>query len=99
MGFIDTLKRIFGIGGGSLKLRPGDRLLVCEDCQEEFVFDVGEQRFFRTKGFTDPKRCPDCRREVKNRLRRRRRGPNHNHRNHQKGNFRMNHMSPYVDER
>ncbi len=105
MGFLDAIKKIFGFGKGAAGLRPGDRVLICEDCEEEFIFDVGEQRFFKSKGFSDPKRCPDCRRQVKNRLRKRKRGGhnnqnnNNNNRHNGKNHFRVNHMSPYVDER
>lgn len=43
-----------------------DRTLVCKDCGKEFVFTVGEQEFFKEKGFdNDPVRCPDCRRARK----------------------------------
>ncbi len=35
--------------------------LKCWDCGERFIFEVEEQKFFRMKGFDDPKRCPACR--------------------------------------
>lgn len=38
-----------------------DRTLSCGDCQAEFVFTGGEQEFFAEKGFSEPKRCPECR--------------------------------------
>ena len=39
-----------------------DRTLVCVDCSGEFVFTVGEQEFFNSRGFVnDPKRCQTCR--------------------------------------
>ena len=47
-----------------------DKVLVCKDCGQEFVFSVSEQEFFAEKGFTnDPMRCLDCRasRRRKNR--------------------------------
>ena len=72
MSFLATLKGLFGFGSKGSALAPGDRLLSCEDCNKEFVFDLGEQRFFKEKGFTDPKRCPKCRRKVRSRMRRRR---------------------------
>ncbi len=28
-----------------------DKILVCKDCGEEFVFSVGEQEFYKEKGF------------------------------------------------
>ncbi|MBZ9616780.1 zinc-ribbon domain-containing protein [Clostridium estertheticum] len=45
-----------------------DKVLRCQDCQEEFIFTVGEQEFFEEKGFdSEPIRCPDCRRAKKQR--------------------------------
>ena len=38
-----------------------DRLLICADCRQEFVFTAGEQLFFLDKQFkNDPKRCKPC---------------------------------------
>ncbi|MBL4933923.1 zinc-ribbon domain-containing protein [Clostridium paridis] len=43
-----------------------DKTLVCKDCGKEFVFTVGEQEFFKEKGFeNDPVRCPECRKARK----------------------------------
>lgn len=43
-----------------------DRILMCRDCGNEFVFTAGEQEFYAQKGFlNDPVRCPDCRRARK----------------------------------
>lgn len=36
-------------------------LLYCSDCHQQFLFSVAEQRFFAEKGFTQPKRCRNCR--------------------------------------
>ena len=42
------------------------KTLVCKDCNEEFIFSVGEQEFYKEKGFdNEPVRCPDCRRARK----------------------------------
>jgi len=39
-----------------------DKVLVCRDCGEEFVFTAGEQEFYAEKGFeNEPKRCRVCR--------------------------------------
>jgi CxxC-x17-CxxC domain-containing protein len=39
-----------------------DRILTCRDCGNEFVFTVGEQEFYASKGLTNaPGRCPGCR--------------------------------------
>lgn len=39
-----------------------DETKTCVDCRCQFIFTVGEQKFFEEKGFTDPpKRCKPCR--------------------------------------
>lgn len=38
-----------------------DLILKCQDCGGNFVFTVGEQQFYKSKGFTMPKRCKACR--------------------------------------
>src|SRR5437588_12169991 len=112
MSFLATLKSIFRFGSKAPRLSPGDRMLICADCHNEFVFDAGEQRFFKTKGFTDPKRCPRCRKRVRSRMRKQQRN-HHNDRGggqggggggHRGGHFSRRHSviegdSPYVDER
>ena len=43
-----------------------DETLVCKDCGKEFIFTVGEQEFYKEKGFENkPLRCADCRRARK----------------------------------
>lgn len=42
-----------------------DKELECIDCQRVFHFSAGEQEFFRSKGFTEPKRCKACRERRK----------------------------------
>lgn len=43
-----------------------DKTLECQDCGAEFAFTVGEQEFYKEKGFkNEPKRCPECRRKRK----------------------------------
>jgi CxxC-x17-CxxC domain-containing protein len=43
-------------------LSYADKVLSCRDCGQSFVFTVGEQEFFASRGFTnDPSRCRDCR--------------------------------------
>lgn len=45
-----------------------DKTITCKDCGEEFVFTVGEQEFYKEKGFeNEPVRCPACRKARKNR--------------------------------
>ena len=43
-----------------------DKKIVCKDCGKEFIFTVGEQEFYKEKGFeNDPVRCPECRKAQK----------------------------------
>lgn len=43
-----------------------DKTLTCKDCGSTFVFTVGEQKFYKEKGFdNEPQRCADCRRARK----------------------------------
>ena len=39
-----------------------DEIFKCCECGETFVWNIGEQRFYASKGLTPPKRCPACRR-------------------------------------
>jgi len=41
---------------------PADKTLTCRDCGKTFVFTVGEQEFYRSRGLQhEPSRCPECR--------------------------------------
>ena len=43
-----------------------DKKITCKDCGKEFIFTVGEQEFYKEKGFeNDPVRCPECRKARK----------------------------------
>jgi ssDNA-binding Zn-finger/Zn-ribbon topoisomerase 1 len=43
-----------------------DKILVCRDCNAEFVFSENEQAFYKEKGFeNEPVRCPECRKARK----------------------------------
>ena len=37
----------------------------CCDCASEFLFEAGEQKYFKNRGYAPPKRCPECRRVAK----------------------------------
>jgi len=40
---------------------PEDETLQCRDCSADFIFTIGEQEFFKSKGFTNKKtRCAEC---------------------------------------
>ncbi len=53
-------------GGGQGKSKDGT-MLTCVDCKQQFVFETGEQEFFKMRGLTPPKRCPRCRTKRKHR--------------------------------
>ena len=50
-----------------MELEPlHDKVLICADCGEEFVFTVSAQKYFLEKGFTEePKRCKFCYTKLK----------------------------------
>jgi hypothetical protein len=48
-----------------------DKILLCVDCGEEFVFTVGAQEYFSQRGFSeDPKRCKTCYMDIKRKRKR-----------------------------
>ena len=42
-----------------------DKKIICKDCGKEFVLTVGEQEWYKDKGFNDPVRCKECRQARK----------------------------------
>jgi hypothetical protein len=51
-----------------------DETLQCRDCEKDFTFTIGEQEFFKEKGFENkPTRCQDCK-QIKKRERNDREG-------------------------
>ena len=38
-----------------------DKKFTCADCEREFIFTAGEQKFFWSKKLSIPKRCKACR--------------------------------------
>jgi CxxC-x17-CxxC domain-containing protein len=38
-----------------------DVTIVCVDCRSEFIHDASAQIFYDSRGWTPPKRCPECR--------------------------------------
>ena len=93
MGFLSTLRSLFGLSSN------GDRQMHCADCKSRFIFDAGEQRFFKEKGFSDPIRCPKCRKKTKAKMKHR---PKKKSRGRFKRRGRRNSLidgdSPYQDE-
>jgi len=45
-----------------------DKTLSCVDCGATFIFKVGEQRYFASKGLSTPKRCLKCRQRRRDTL-------------------------------
>ncbi len=39
----------------------GDKVLVCRECGREFTFSQTEKGFYEQRGFSEPRRCPNCR--------------------------------------
>ena len=46
---------------GVSETNMSDQNLTCTDCSKQFTFTDSEQEFYRSKGFSTPGRCPDCR--------------------------------------
>lgn len=40
-----------------------DKVIKCKSCETEFIFNAGEQEFYKDKGFKEPVRCKECRAE------------------------------------
>lgn len=38
-----------------------DKILVCADCREEFLWNASEQDFYAQRQFSEPRRCSACR--------------------------------------
>jgi hypothetical protein len=46
--------------------RLKDKILICVDCNEEFVFTVAAQEYFLERGISEePKRCKSCYMQLK----------------------------------
>jgi DNA-directed RNA polymerase subunit RPC12/RpoP len=42
-------------------LKLEDKTMRCVDCDKDFAFTIGEQKYFISKELSPPKRCPECR--------------------------------------
>lgn len=42
------------------------REMTCADCGVTFEFSAEEQEFYASRGFSEPKRCKNCRAAKKN---------------------------------
>ena len=46
------------------------RILICTECDQEFVFTIQAQEYFAERGYTeDPRRCKSCHTEYKKKQR------------------------------
>ena len=45
-----------------------DRSVTCVECGQSFAFTADDQRYHLEKGYSDPKRCPTCRRARRSQL-------------------------------
>lgn len=58
------------------------RILICTECNQEFVFTIAAQEYFAERGYSeDPKRCKSCHTKYK----KLQREPNYNQRAEAKG--------------
>jgi len=63
------LQLYFELLGGS---KMEDKKVTCKECGNEFIFTVGEQEFYKEKGFeNEPKKCKECRAKAKSKDKRR----------------------------
>ncbi len=46
-----------------------DLSMTCRDCKRSFVFTMQEQQQFKARGFSNPARCPECRKKRSPRAR------------------------------
>lgn len=42
-----------------------DYEIKCCDCTQSFTFKAEDQEFYQARGFSEPKRCPQCRQARK----------------------------------
>jgi len=54
------------MNNSDIKLKT--KTITCVDCNTEFIFSVGEQCFYLSKGLAEPKRCSNCRKARKDTL-------------------------------
>ena len=44
---------------------PKDITIKCKKCENEFIWTVRDQEFYKEKGFYKPSYCKDCRKKIK----------------------------------
>ncbi len=64
-----------------------DKILICSDCGEEFVFTASAQEYFLERGFAaGPSRCKACYSQLKKNKRKQRKN-RPRHRSHGHGDY------------
>ena len=52
--------------GGNMHNGFEPKILICSECNQEFVFTAAAQQYFAERGYTeDPKRCKTCHTKYK----------------------------------
>lgn len=59
------IKYIFPGPGKLVEDEKMDKKIICKDCGKEFILTIGEQEWYKEKGFNDPVRCKECRQARK----------------------------------
>lgn len=47
-------------------LKMKDKVIVCKNCKNNFIFSVGEQKFYQKKCLVEPTHCKECLIKKKN---------------------------------
>lgn len=42
-----------------------DKMITCVDCNQDFMFEAGEQSFYAQRNYVEPRRCKPCRNKKK----------------------------------
>ena len=45
--------------------KPKDITIKCKKCEQDWVWTVADQQFYKEKGFFKPSLCKDCRKKMK----------------------------------
>jgi len=58
---VASQQQTLAVAEGSLQ----EMTVTCKQCEVTFVFTKGEQRFFQGEKMTQPARCPECRKWIR----------------------------------
>lgn len=59
----DTPREPIRISKADVGLR--DKILRCRECDDDFLFNWGEQIYYKNHGYFEPSKCPACREKAK----------------------------------